>query len=179
MIGVSPWHHGPRKPHYVIQTIREQRGERGHHFTQPECIWCLLLPGLISLCRNRSPLCFPCPVFCFLHYFFPLDNYKRQGICFQSLRAPAKPKGNNTHTHTTCRTSPRKGEIPFTGYLGNRNLMSTCGEGNHTVTVCSFFSPSSLFEGRIIELQQWLDCKTLHGFRFHRFAALTHEAHPV
>lgn len=84
-----------------IQTIRETRGERGHHFIQPECVWCLLLPGLISLCRNRSPLCFPCPVFCFLHYFSLLDDYKRQGICFQSHRAPTKPNGNNPHPHKT------------------------------------------------------------------------------
>lgn len=87
-----------------------------------------------------------------------------------------------THSHTKRRVSPGKGEIPFTGYLGNRNLMSTYGEGNHAVTFCSFFHSlprSRLFVGRIIQLLQWLDCKTLHRFRFHCFAALTYKAHPV
>lgn len=134
---------------------RGEERERGHHFTQPKCVWCLLLPGLISLCRNRSPLCFPCPVFCFLHYFLLLDKYKRQGICFQSPRASTKPKRNNIHPHEKTKSKRKKGEIPFTGYLGNRNLMSMCGEGYHALPICSFFfshslPPSTLFVGRMI-----------------------------
>lgn len=153
MIGVSPWHSGPKKPRCVIQTIRERRGERGHHFTQPECVWCLLLPGLISLCRNRSPLCFPCPVFCFLHYFSLLDDYKRQGICFQSQREPTKPNGNNTHPHKT-QNKPRKGGNTLHWIFREQEFdVDVWGRQSHSYLLF-FFSHSipspSLFVGRII-----------------------------
>lgn len=61
-------------------------------------------------------------------------------------REPPPNQTATTHTHTKRKASPGKGEIPFTGYLGNRNLMSTCGEGNHTGTICSFFSFSPSFQ---------------------------------
>lgn len=128
---------------------REERRERPPFYTTGMRL-VLIASRTHFIVSQYISFMFSLSCFLFSPLLLPARRLQKTRHLFSITESPHQTKWQQ-HTPTqNAEQAQEKGEIPFAGYLANRNLMSTCGEGNHTVTFFYSVLRSSLFVRKII-----------------------------